>query len=143
MTNISTIVIGVDGSEGSRRSTEFAATLAAQLKARVIAVHVFEPLAHIADMAPPYHFDEVEARARVEAETTWTMPLRTAGVSFETRVLHGTPFDCIADTARETDADVIVVGARGFSTLRGLALGSTSNKLVHAAHRPVLVVPHP
>lgn len=139
--SVSVIVVGVDGSPGSTRAVEYIAGMAPQLGARVVAVHTFDPLAHISEMSPPYHFDQVEARAREQLESTWTAPLREVGVAVDARVTHGTPFDCLTDVADETSADLIVVGARGYSTLRGLALGSTSNKLVHAAGRPVLVVP--
>ena len=39
------------------------------------------------------------------------------------------------------DAQLIVVGARGLSTVRSVVLGGVSNALVHHAKRPVLVVP--
>ncbi len=139
--SVSVIVVGVDGSPGSACAVEYLAGMAQQLGARVVAVHTFDPLTHIGEMSPPYHFDQVEARVREQLESSWTAPLREAGVTIETRLMHGTPFDCLTDAAGEANADLIVVGARGYSTLRGLALGSTSNKLLHAAGRPVLVVP--
>ncbi len=46
----------------------------------------------------------------------------------------------IAKVAEVREADEIVVGSRGFSSLRG-ALGSTSHELLHRAHCPVTVVP--
>jgi nucleotide-binding universal stress UspA family protein len=38
------------------------------------------------------------------------------------------------------DAGVIVMGSRGRGDLAGLFLGSTAHKVIHLAHRPVLVV---
>ncbi|MDQ2904251.1 MAG: universal stress protein [Chloroflexota bacterium] len=37
-------------------------------------------------------------------------------------------------------ADIIVVGTRGLSTLRGAIMGSISHALIEKAHCPVLVV---
>jgi nucleotide-binding universal stress UspA family protein len=139
--SISTIVVGVDGSEGAAQALTWLADLAAPLGATVVAVHVFEPLAHLGDQDPPYDFAVVERRVRARFETAWITPLTEAGVHTETRLMHGSPYGCLLDAAEDTGADLIVVGARGLGVFRGLALGSTSNKVVHLAKVPVVVVP--
>lgn len=40
------------------------------------------------------------------------------------------------------DPALIAVGSRGLRLLERLRLGSVSTKVLHAAHCPVLVVPH-
>jgi nucleotide-binding universal stress UspA family protein len=45
--------------------------------------------------------------------------------------------------AEERDARAIVVGSRGLGAIKGRMLGSTSRKLLHDTHRPVLVVRTP
>jgi nucleotide-binding universal stress UspA family protein len=45
--------------------------------------------------------------------------------------------------AEERDARVIVVGSRGLGAIKARVLGSTSRKLLHGTHRPVLVVRTP
>ena len=53
----------------------------------------------------------------------------------------------VADTliaiAEERDARAIVVGSRGLGGIKARVLGSTSHKLLHDTHRPVLVVRTP
>ena len=50
------------------------------------------------------------------------------------------PVHAVVDIADAVNADLIVVGARGQSTLRGIVLGSTSLKLPHETRRPVCIV---
>jgi nucleotide-binding universal stress UspA family protein len=53
----------------------------------------------------------------------------------------GSVWRCIQDFADKHDAKMIVVGARGLSTLQSTMLGSVSHGLVNHSHRPVLVMP--
>jgi nucleotide-binding universal stress UspA family protein len=48
--------------------------------------------------------------------------------------------DGILDAADDIDADMIVIGRRGLGRLRGLVLGSVSNKVVQHAECSVLTV---
>ena len=49
----------------------------------------------------------------------------------------------LVEIADERDARAIVVGSRGLGGIKARVLGSTSRKLLHDTHRPVLVVRAP
>lgn len=138
-----TFLVGTDGSEGSVHAMEWVAQLAAAAAARVVAVHAYEPLAHLGERPPPVDFEAMEEEARQRLEQEWCRPLAAAGVHFVARLAEGTPVGVLVDLAADYDADLIVVGARGLGTFRGMLLGSTSRKLSHASHRPVAIVPPP
>ena len=53
----------------------------------------------------------------------------------------GGPAQAIEEIADEARADLIVVGTRGHSPVAGLLLGSVTQRLLHIAGRPVVVVP--
>jgi nucleotide-binding universal stress UspA family protein len=51
------------------------------------------------------------------------------------------PAHVIAGVAGDAKADVIVSGTRGHTAIAGLLLGSVTQRLLHLAHCPVLVIP--
>ncbi|WP_246299864.1 universal stress protein [Sinorhizobium psoraleae] len=66
---------------------------------------------------------------------------RSIGVgSVETRVEPGAYAETILKVAEEIGADLIVVGSRGLGRLRGMLVGSASQKIIQHAHCSVLVV---
>jgi len=140
--SVELIVVGIDDSPGSCAAAGWAADLAAALGARVIAVHAFEPLGHLDAVGPDADFTEVEASIRVRLEGEWCRNLMESGVDLEIEIKHGRPADVLIDLARQVDADLIVVGARRMGWFQTLALGSTSQRVLHEARRPVTVI-HP
>ena len=66
---------------------------------------------------------------------------QTVGVeNVKTSVTMGDYAEAILETADNTDADMIVIGSRGLGGLKGLLLGSVSNKVALHAKCSVLTV---
>ncbi|CAI7796973.1 unnamed protein product [Closterium sp. NIES-54] len=63
------------------------------------------------------------------------------GVAVSGVNLKGDPRDVLASHVQSVDADLMVMGTRGMSLLKRMALGSVSSHCVHHAPCPVLVVP--
>jgi nucleotide-binding universal stress UspA family protein len=139
--SIEMIVVATDGSPNATRAVAHAAEIAQATGARVVAVHVFEPLARLGHVEPPVNFATQESDALALLGTDWSAPLVAAGVRFEPRVVEGVPASAIVELAHEVGADLIVLGARGLSKAKELLLGSISMKVLHSAHLPVTVVP--
>lgn len=57
-----------------------------------------------------------------------------------TVVREGQAADAICAEAK--DADLLIVGSRGFGGFRGLLLGSVSQQCAHHAPCPILIVPY-
>ncbi len=138
---VRTIVVGVDGSDTADRAVRFAAGLASQVGARVVAVHAFDPLDLLGRIEPPVDFAALEVEAGRLLAQEWCGPLVAAGVEHTCVVVEDRPVPAIVDTARAEGADLVVIGARGMSPLRQLVLGSTSLKLPHETSVPVTIVP--
>jgi nucleotide-binding universal stress UspA family protein len=83
-----------------------------------------------------------QERSRVEAGVQHLVrQARAAGVNATFLVWEGDPADAIIAAAEAEDADFIVLGSRGRSSLGRILLGSTSSRVAETATCPVQVVP--
>ncbi len=135
------IVVGVDGSEGSRHALIVAAELGAGLGAEVVAVHAFEPLALLGEVPPPIDFVALRAEVAEEMERDWVGPLRDAGVTYRCLIVEDRPVKALLRAAEDVGATHIVVGTRGVGGFKGLLVGSVASTLPGHAHLPVTIVP--
>lgn len=137
------VLIAVDGSPSSHHAANQGFALARQTRAKVTIVFVLEtppvipvgPLSGYVMTAPPRTEADL-ARARDELNAL----ARDTGVPVETRVELGTPADVICELASRLNVDLVVIGARGLSAGTRWLLGSVSDRVVHHAPCPVLVV---
>jgi nucleotide-binding universal stress UspA family protein len=90
---------------------------------------------HVVEADQELDVSPEEALDRVLAE------LRHDGLKADGRVAKGTPSECIAKLAEETDADLIVIGVHGRSAQSPGWLGSTMDRTLRSVSQPVLVVP--
>jgi nucleotide-binding universal stress UspA family protein len=125
----SLILVGVDGSRNSQRALEWAAQLASELGAGVLAVHAFGLL------------DQLSAE-QVERsfETDWCEPLDRVDAKSRRRLVDGPPAMALLRVAEEERVDLIVVGSRGAGGYPDRQLGSTSLQVVQQARVPVTVI---
>ncbi len=141
-----TIVVGVDGSDGSRAAIAWAAKEAARRREPLVVLHAW----HVPSAGGPFSGEmavtvtnDLEAAARHLVDTLVEEARRTAGQNLEVtgEIVCGSPGPELIDRSRS--ASLIVVGSRGLGGIRGLLLGSVSRQAVHHSHCPVVVVPHP
>jgi len=75
-----------------------------------------------------------------EAQLACSTVLQEQSVQVETVVYYGDPAEQIIDFAEKRKVDLIIMGCRGFGPLRGVLIGSVSQKVLHSTHCPVLIV---
>ena len=136
-----TIVLALDGSEGSRRAIPLAVGLAQRDDARIVIAHVEQDLAGKGGAPVRVTEDEIQDEIRKQADELSAEGVDTA---VEMRnVMGGGPAHAIEEIADKAGADLIILGTRGHAPVAGLLLGSVTQRLLHITRRPVLVVPAP
>ena len=139
------IIVGTDGSPGSKVAVDWAARDAFHRGLRLTVVHVVhvlptEEAAFWLDVPTPLEYQESwERKARViTAEAVRIAKLATnPQVEISELTLSGHTVSTLADLSK--DATMIVVGCRGRGAITGRLLGSVSSGLLHHAHCPVAV----
>ncbi len=136
------IVVGVDGSEPSKRALRWAADQAKLTGAELTAVTAWEYPPTLG-WAPPYPSDfDPNADARQALQATVDTVLGTDhGVVLHLAVTEGHPAFVLTEAAR--DATLLVVGSRGHGAFAGMLLGSVSEYCASHASCPVVVVRNP
>lgn len=142
---ISMIVVGVDGSEGSRRAAEHGVAIARHWDARVKLVTVVRTPEGWWGIggAPPS--PESLSTALVEGQEKilrdFEEHLDLEGVDYETIGELGDPVSRLLAVCEDSEADMMVIGRRGAGIAERVILGSTADRLTHLATCPVLVIP--
>lgn len=135
------IVWANDGSEAAQQALPFVKELAQAGGATVTLVHVVERIEGSGAVGLPRRADEAEVQAELR-ELVEALERDGVTASLEIRGDVGDrPAHEVVNVARRQDADLIVCGSRGHTAIGGLLLGSVTNRLLHIAPCPVLVVP--
>lgn len=136
------VVVGLDGSEHSKRALDWALRIARSADVEIVAVHAVQtPIYTDYAAVPPPEFDtQWRADVKEQFENEWCQPLREAGVSYRTMMEDGRAASVIGTVADQVDADIVIVGRRGRGGVAQLLLGSVSHELTQHCERPVLVI---
>lgn len=137
---LASILVPIDFSRISQGALDYAVPLARQFGAKITLLHAVEP--------PPYSMDltylpmgdgfpigpmkkELDALAKKTIEPDLLK---------EVIVQVGTAFEVIANVARDSEADLIIITTHGHTGLKHVFMGSTAERVVRHAPCPVLVV---
>ena len=131
------VVVGVDGSTGSRAALRWAGAHATgQIKVIHVLEHPFDPVYD----EPGLEWGDPLEMGRQLVDTFVAETLGDRG-DVVTSVEKGSPRSVLVDAA--SPGSMIVVGARGATGFDGLLLGSITTSVLAQAQVPVVVLPEP
>jgi len=147
------ILMAVDGSDHDTKTAQLLGGLfqgAPQVEVTVLHVaNSVLPTPAVLEMGmvpmipSPQEMDRWQREIRAQAEESVAQAaaaVQRAGLQARTQVAWGNPAEVIVKVAEEGAYNLIALGSRGAGQVAGIFLGSVSDRVVHRARTPVLVV---
>ncbi len=143
------ILAATDLSAPSRYAVARAYRLAAELDAELALIHAISPgifsglqelLGQQGKSESQSLDDAVAAEALKRLEAFNLDPAFSQGIHATPLILRGKPIEIISQHARNTQPDLLVLGARGEGFMRQWMLGSTASRLLRKIQQSLLVV---
>ncbi len=141
------LLVPVDFSPASINAVQYAVRLAQPFKASVCLMHAYMPT-----MVEPYmavNMQEALLRQQEGIALTYFEDLSAeipaeilSNIQLSYSIKMGPTTEEILETGKEINADHIVMGMHGSSSLGKKILGSVTMRVVQSAHCPVLIIPH-
>jgi nucleotide-binding universal stress UspA family protein len=140
------ILVPIDGSAASVKGLTEAIKLAKAVNAKVKLVHVVNELLADYTLAPSMYYEKIIAAEREAGRATLANAQAYArSLDFEVEVelietIGARASTIIVEAAKQSGADLIVMGTHGRRGLQRLALGSDAELVLRSAPVPVLMV---
>ncbi|MDX1491845.1 MAG: universal stress protein [Pseudohongiellaceae bacterium] len=144
MAQYENVLVAIDGSTESQKIIQKALDVVAGTSAKVSVVVVFE------DLLNTYTYElnmgDFE-KAQKEFQSAYTVQVKAMidekfpSIGAEAvHFLHGKAGDEIKKLAKDSGADLIVLGSHGQGAIKSALLGSTANAVLHGSHCDVFTV---
>jgi nucleotide-binding universal stress UspA family protein len=154
---IKNILYATDLSENARYAYKYAASLAQQYEARITILHVIEkPTAETFLQIQGYVGEEKWKQLQEEKQADFVSRIKGRLSDFcdeissevdactfqvdKIIVKQGIAADEILHQAELNDADVIIMGTRGFGMFKDALMGGTARRVVRRSNLPVMVI---
>ncbi|WP_299412771.1 universal stress protein [uncultured Sulfitobacter sp.] len=147
---ITSIIVGIDGSDAAQRALVLGCSIAKQYGARMQICHTprQETVTYAAEAISGFYVGPNAAEQELLAEAAEKLCAQAKVIAaqegvenVEVHVGQGDPASEVLDLAEASKADLIVTGRRGLGGLGALVLGSTSSQISKHAKCACLTVP--
>ncbi len=137
------ILVPVDGSETCEKLIDYLKSFGDKYGTKVILLNVYGlPTLTEYNNYPAYPLENAYSVEKQSGEILKHVREQIGPVSFEIELMSdvGNPAGVILDTAEKNDCDLILMCTHGMGAVKRFLLGSVTNKVVHHAKVPVLIV---
>jgi nucleotide-binding universal stress UspA family protein len=148
------VLIALDYNPSAQKIAETGFTLAKAMQAEAVLLHVMVEASYYAsfeyspimgfnnfispDALPPVNFEELKKGA---AEFLNKSKEHLGDTGIQTIVQEGEVADTIIKTAKEVQADIIVLGSHSRRGLEKILMGSVAEKVLHHSDLPLFIIP--
>jgi len=139
----SRVLVAYDGSGYSEKALDYACRLAVYFKAsiRIVSVIDTERVKFIVyDVLISREEEFREKVKRMLDKTVKKYIEKYSGLRIDYRIRTGHPAEEILKEAREWNAELLVIGAKGTTDLREIAIGGIAETLIKYSEIPVLII---
>ncbi len=136
------ILVPLDFSETAHKALAYAVALAADMKAKIILMHVIEPVYVSADPGLTCLPQQTAPEEKADGKQMREIAAKyiPEGLFDKAVVRVGAPYHEITTAAKRLKAGLIVIGTHGRTGLSHVLMGSTAERVVRHASCPVLTV---
>ena len=143
---IKTILVATDFSDAASKAIDTAVEFAKKFEAQLVILHAYRveipmasPMMAGAYVLPQGFFEQIGNHAKAHIEAV-AKEIEGQGVSAIGIAVEQSAAEAIVEEAKSRPADLIVMGTRGLTGLKHVALGSIADRVVRMAPCPVLTV---
>ena len=139
---LSRILVPVDFSDCSKKALRYAVAFARQFRASLSLLYVVQ-VNFTGGECGPIDITPIERELRQQGEQRLAELLESETdpeIPVEIAVRTGHPAQQIVAAAKQSEIDLIIMSTHGYTGLKHMLLGSTSESVVRSAPCPVLVV---
>lgn len=143
---IKTILVATDFSDAASKAIDTAVEFAKKFEAQLVILHAYRveipmasPMMAGAYVLPQGFFEQIGNHAKAHIEAV-AKEIEGQGVSVIGIAVEQSAAEAIVEEAKSRPADLIVMGTRGLTGLKHVALGSIADRVVRMAPCPVLTV---
>ena len=143
---IETILVPTDFSDDANHALETAKGLARQFGSKIVLLHAYRvdlpmstPALGGGFVLPDNFYEQLRSQAKQQIEAL-AAEVEKDGVKVSSLAIEERAAIAIVEEAKRLSADLIVIGTRGLTGLKHIALGSVAERVVREAACPVLTV---
>jgi len=137
------ILVPVDGSDTCERIMDYINSFGENYNAKVILLNVYGlPTLTEYNNYPAYPLESAYSVEQQSHEILKRAKEKLGDIPYEVVMVSeaGNPAATILDVAEKHDCDLILMCTHGMGAVKRFLLGSVTNKVVHHAHIPVLII---
>ncbi len=135
-------LVPTDFSENATKALDFALALAAKFNATVHVLHTFHSTSHAGRLSNVDRLIKEDRNKELNKLLNKLKAREGLAVEIKGRCRKGYTVELIEDEITKVEADLVIMGTLGASSLGKKIMGSTTSNLIKDIDTPILVIPN-